>query len=53
MICSNHCAATPPYCHECANKKCFKCGGKPAWADSRLICDKNDLTRVLCYECRK
>ena len=40
-----------PICHKCVDKKCFKCGGKPAWDDGRPLHHIDDPSKVWCQAC--
>ena len=40
-----------PICHKCADMKCFKCGGKPAWDDGRPLHHIDDSSKVWCQAC--
>ena len=40
-----------PICHKCVDKKCFKCGGKPAWDDGRPLHHIDDSSKVWCQAC--
>jgi hypothetical protein len=38
-------------CRKCAQMKCYKCGGKPAWDDNHPLRHIDDHTKVWCQAC--